>query len=571
LDDVIGGVWSGNEPGDVRHKLIPDELRIRHRQKDTCTTCLNALNSAQAPTVFGHQREFHREVRPVQNDALPEGQFEWNSQQGYHVAFQTRVSSAIWIHAEIPAPRQQEEDENGCNQSEHGSGHGKNCVRNRRVLADSAKVSNRFCPPYRNPKASIGPNDRLTGGRVSLTGCIRGTRPSLFASIARKDDLANPVSDIPPFTMSDWSAFRALFPALEGRAYLNTAGGGAMAGQTAEAAHRYYRESVAIGDIGWDTWLERAHQDRRDVARFVGGDPDRLAFLPNASLGFNILALSLGPQARVMALDQEFPSCTTPFIRAGADVHFVDTPPDGSIHAEHLDRAWMPGARAFVISSVQYANGFRADLKALSEVCHRHDAFLVVDATQSIGAFPLHVGEAGIDALVFSGYKWATAGYGNAALITGEHWPDDHPPLIGWRSARDAYALENDRLDLVPGGIAHEMGHPPFPGLFALAEALRVLDTVGPDAMARRILGLTGRLLEALDDRSIPVRSARNKKHRSGIVLLDVPHAKAVCSTLKQREIWTSARDGGLRVSLHGYNDASDIERLLEGLDAILD
>ena len=342
-----------------------------------------------------------------------------------------------------------------------------------------------------------------------------------------------------------------------------------MAARTAEAPRRYYQEAVEIGDIGWDRWLNRARTDRADVARIVGAQSDRLAFLPNASLGFNILALGLGPEANILALDQEFPSCTTPFIRAGARVSFIETPPSGWVDDVTLDEAWIEGTDAFVISSVQYANGFRADLAALANVCHARGALLVVDATQSIGAFPLDMHQMGIDALVFSGYKWATAGYGNAVLATGGRWPDDNPPLIGWRSARDAYALENDRLDILPGGIAHEMGHPPFPGLFAMAEALRLLDETGVGAISERIISLTDRLLAALEKRGLAVRSTVAQKHRSGIILVDVPDAGAVCTALKKRDVWTSARDGGVRVSLHGYNDSSDIDRLLEGLDDV--
>jgi len=374
----------------------------------------------------------------------------------------------------------------------------------------------------------------------------------------------------PCFLMLDWPAFRALFPALEGRTYLNTAGGGPMARGTAQAAANYYAESVSMGDLGWDVWLQRARRAREDVASFVGGQADRTAFLPNASLGFNMLARSLGREARILALDQEFPSCTLPFLRAGADLRFIKTSPDGAIDADHLTSSWIPGTTAFVISHVQYANGFRADLCALASVCHHHGALFLVDATQSIGAFPLDMETMGIDALVFSGYKWATAGYGNAAFLTGDGWPQADPPFVGWRSARDAYALENDRLDVLSGGIGHEMGHPPFPGLFALAEALRILDTVGPERTAQRIITVGGYLLRALDERGIPVRSTRDDAHRSGILLLDVDDAPAVCSALKEHEIWTSARDGGLRVSLHGYNDTSDMDRFLQGLDTTL-
>lgn len=369
--------------------------------------------------------------------------------------------------------------------------------------------------------------------------------------------------------MSDWPTFRSLFPALRSRVYLNTAGGGVMASQTAAAAQRYYDESVANGDIGWDAWLERSDQDRVDVARIVGAEPDRISFLPNASLGFNILALGLPSPLRICALDTEFPSCTTPFLRQGASMHFISTQRQGQFELDDLDDALSSGADAFVVSSVQFANGFRADLEAISQVCRRHETLLLVDATQSIGAFPIDMQTMGIDALVFSGYKWATAGYGNAVMVTGDRWPSGLPPLVGWRSARDAYALENNRLDMLTDGIAHELGHPPFPGLFTLSEALRLLDETGIEAISQRILELVTTLQSGLHDMGVETRSSRKRQDSSGIVLVEAEDPARVCAALKQRNVWTSAREGGIRVSLHAYNDESDIQGFLEALQAV--
>lgn len=369
--------------------------------------------------------------------------------------------------------------------------------------------------------------------------------------------------------MPDWNHFRSQFPALEGRTYLNTAGGGVMAPRTAQAAGRYLEESVSMGDVGWDLWLDRSEQDRADVARIVGADPTRLAFLSSASLGFNILAQSLGSPARICALDQEFPSCTTPFLRNGASIHFLKTEKNGAFSLELLDQELADGIDAFVISSVQFANGFRADLALIGEICARRDVLFMVDATQSIGAFPVDMVSHGIDALVFSGYKWATAGYGNAVLAMSDSWPDGMPPLVGWRSARDAYALENHRLDMLAGGLAHELGHPPFPGLFTIAEALRMLDEAGIDAVSERILSLGAHLRSRMGELSIPARSADESHEQSGIVLLESNDAPRLCSLLKERNIWTSARDGGLRVSFHAYNNESDIDALCEALVAI--
>lgn len=362
----------------------------------------------------------------------------------------------------------------------------------------------------------------------------------------------------------DWTGFRSQFPALEKHTYLNTASGGVMSVRAAESATQYYQESVEMGDIGWEQWLTRYERDRQFVARFVGATQESIAFLQNASLALNIVARSLPAGSRLSVLEPEFPSCTLPFIRAGHDVSYIPTSPDGFIDADMLSESLdnIP-ADIFVLSSVQYANGFRADLRSLGEVCRNHGTFFVVDATQSIGAFRIHLQENLIDALVFSGYKWATAGYGNAVLATGNRWKKQDPPLVGWRSARNAYELENQRLDLHPEGIGHEMGHPAFPGIFAMGQALRVLEEPPPGSISKRILNLVLYLRDGLSDLGVPVHSNSALRHCSGIILADVDEADALKNRLQNQGIWVSARQGGIRISVHAYNNRADIDRLL--------
>ena len=70
------------------------------------------------------------------------------------------------------------------------------------------------------------------------------------------------------------------------------------------------------------------------------------------------------------------------------------------------DRNRLRRSEAFAISFVQYLSGFRADLNAIGEICRRHRCFFFVDAIQGLGAFPLDVEAAHIDALAADGHKW---------------------------------------------------------------------------------------------------------------------------------------------------------------------
>lgn len=368
----------------------------------------------------------------------------------------------------------------------------------------------------------------------------------------------------------DWNAFRGRFPALEGTAYLNTAGGGALSREAAAAGMAYYTEHLNEGDAAWSRWLARVASVRTETARAFGAREEDVSFLQNASLGLNVVARSFPAGTRVVVVDKEFPSCTTPFMRAGHVMHRIPTPDSGRVTAEDLGNHLTTEDTLFVLSSVQYAAGFRADLRALSDVCRSKGVGFVVDATQSVGAFPVRLDTDGVDYLVFSGYKWATAGYGIAVLASSPHAPgrDELPPLTGWRSARRAYDLENDRMDFLPTGIGHEMGHPLFPGIFTFGAALDVLQEAGIERIAERVLELSGYLVDALSREGYAIRSSTFAHERSGIVLVDAPQADALAARLAERKVFVSPRGGGLRVSVHAYNTTGDVDRFMAELRA---
>lgn len=365
----------------------------------------------------------------------------------------------------------------------------------------------------------------------------------------------------------DWEAIRALFPAVERTTYLNTASGGVMSAYAAEAAKRYYDEAHTQADVLWDDWLDRAEHARAQTARFLNADPDEIAFLPNASLGLNLAAHLFDGDGGVLAMEDEFPSVTLPWLQRRYAVLFLPTDDDGGVSPEAVAEAIEPESRHLVTSFVQYRTGFRHDLAALGRLCRARGLTFIVDATQGVGAFPLDVRRQQIDVLVFSGYKWATAGYGIAVLYVRKDLLASRAlPMVGWRSARTPYALVNDRLDLAAHTTTLELGHPLFPGIFALGGALRLFEEIGSEEIEARIQTLTAYLHQRLATHNVAILSPRDPAHRSGITMLGVEEPQRVVEDLKARGIFVAARGQGLRVSVHFYNNHDDIDRFVEAL-----
>ena len=327
-------------------------------------------------------------------------------------------------------------------------------------------------------------------------------------------------------------------------------------------AERYLEEANSYGEAKWDEWVARSQGVRRQLASVLNATPEEIGFLSNASFGMNTLAEMFGGEGEVITPADDFPSVTLPWLRRGYPVKFLESGSGGAPDYQAIEDAVTDGTRYLVISFVQFATGFRYDLARLGEICRAQNMLLVVDATQGFGAFPVDVRGCGIDALVFSCYKWLTAGYGIAPLYVRKEILDSRTlPLVGWRSAREPYDLVSDRLDLTTEARGLELGHMPFVGVFALGGALRLLEEIGLHNIEPRVQELTEELHRQVEKEGIEILSPRDPARRSGITVLAVPEPKRVAARLRERNIFVAARRNGLRVALHYYNDLNDIER----------
>ena len=365
----------------------------------------------------------------------------------------------------------------------------------------------------------------------------------------------------------DWNQIRALFPAAERYTYLNTAAAPPLSVVAAREGKRYYDEMAEYGDVAWESWLYQAEQIREKLAAFVNAEARSIAFTYSTSHGMNLIAGMLDRCGDVLCPADEFPSCTLPWLQQRYRVDFVSSRERGVIDLDDIRKSITANTRVLVTSFVQFATGFRQDLVALGRLCEERNLTFVVDATQGMGVFPIDVVNSGIDFLVFSGYKWAQAGYGVGGLYVAPRFLSPALfPTAGWWSVRDPEAVVNDRVDLKETAAALEVGCPHFAGIFALGAALTLFEEIGKPRIEERIHELTDRLHGRLDAERLNVASPLKREQRSGITIIEMRDAPDIVKRLAERKIIVSARGKGLRVSVHIFNNFDDIDRLIAAL-----
>jgi selenocysteine lyase/cysteine desulfurase len=378
-------------------------------------------------------------------------------------------------------------------------------------------------------------------------------------------------------TMSpNWEMERAQFPAAQNQTYLLTAAAGPLSQAAWKAYQEHYSELLEHGDIHWLKTLEEIEETRREIVPFIDAhNESEIAFTSNTSLAMNLLAMTFKElllrqkkPLSVLTCKEEFPSTTLAWIHHGFQVNQVS--------AVDLEKTLSLSPPSITLTSaVQYGTGFRQDLDILGDICHRSQSYLIVNATQSLGAFPVRTVHSGITALAASCHKWMCCGFGLSLMFLDEKLHQEARwPLAGWLGVRKPMNMDNFHVDLAQTARAFELGVPPIATIAALRSQMKELSRIGAESISQRILELSEYLVEEIQDKlpSVEILSKRARKGdtntiNSGIVLLRVPNAEKLLHYLAENNIHVSFRQGGLRIATHFFNNRSDIDRLLAFID----
>jgi cysteine desulfurase / selenocysteine lyase len=331
---------------------------------------------------------------------------------------------------------------------------------------------------------------------------------------------------------------------------------------------------------------------RPAAARLINAHEDEIALVESTSHGLSLAAnaIPLQPGDRVMISDLEFLEVALPWVQKKKDGIEIDVVPNrnGEVLIDDFAERLTPRTRVICVSTVQWSNGYRLDLAALSQLCQERGVWLLVDAIQQLGAIPLDVQQTPVDILVTGGHKWLNAPFGCGFLyINRDVLPDLHPPLGGYLGLEDPaggwgnyfqtpsispvmdYHFVTATRRFEAGGTAN------YPGAVGLAASLKLLEELGPTNVADHVYQLTDQLIEGLDSVGVKVITPRARENRSGIVTFSVGSAEEnvkLMNKLLAKKILISVRYtsnvGGVRVSCHYYNSLGDIEALLDGVKA---
>jgi kynureninase len=379
--------------------------------------------------------------------------------------------------------------------------------------------------------------------------------------------------------MTDLQAWRKEFPILDRTTYLISNSLGAMPRGVYGNLQAYADSWAGRGVRAWEEgWWEMAVGVGNKVAPLIGAGPGEISLHQNVTQTQAVITSCFdfrGLRNKVVMTELEFPSIQYFYneqTRQGARVEVVPSADPVRFDLDAFLAAIDETTLLVPISLVLFRSSFVVNAKAIIEKAHRVGARVILDVFQGTGTIPFDVRQLGVDFAVGGVLKWLCGGPGVAYLYVREDLRAKlRPALTGWIAHKRPFEFETGAIDPREDSFRYLNGTPHIPALYACQPGLEILNQVGIEAIRKKSVELTSRLIDGATKRGWGVNTPAQSAERAGTVSVDCPHAAAVCRELLAREIIVDYRPkAGIRISPHFYNTLDECEFALAQIEDIL-
>ncbi|MBR2019469.1 MAG: aminotransferase class V-fold PLP-dependent enzyme [Clostridia bacterium] len=334
---------------------------------------------------------------------------------------------------------------------------------------------------------------------------------------------------------------------------------------------------------------EKIYECRTEIADFFGGaGAENVVFTMNTTMALNMAIKGLLHRGdHVLISDMEHNAVFRPIYKLAREglitydvfpTMTLDPCRSAETICRGIEARIRPNTRMLICAHASNICSAVLPIEAIGALCRKHGIFFVVDAAQSAGHLPIHVGQMGIDALCAPGHKGLLGPQGSGFLLWGEDVVAD-TLLEGGSGFR---SLEGTMPDEAPE--RYEAGTLPTPAIAGLCEGIRTVRRLGLSNMERHEREINRYLASMLSQ--IPEITLYAPMHRGSILLF---HADGIsadrmgyeldqrgfcvragyhCSALGHATLRTPV-GGAVRVSPGFYNTHAHIEAFAKAVSEI--
>lgn len=329
-------------------------------------------------------------------------------------------------------------------------------------------------------------------------------------------------------------------------------------------AFEAYANDKARGFVGyWNHWTVN-EEVRALLGEMLNLQADDISLTGCASEGISQVVSSIDWQKgdNAVTAAMEYASGKFAFTglkKFGVDARIVEFP-GWRIDEKQLIDACDEKTRLVYVSQVSYLTGQELDMEFLSAELATRNIPLLNDASHALGVTPVDGHLA--DFTVCAGYKWLLGTQTGIFVWNRKRWPIFEPRGIGWRSAATPEG------EFVPWKDANraQVGNSNHLDVYLLRESLQYIQEIGVDKIRQHVLRLGDTLMAFLQESGVEIITPESRDERAGNICF-VHHDPAKLVELAAAEnilLWGDS--GRIRVSIHLFNDETDIEALIHFL-----
>ncbi|MGE3800256.1 MAG: aminotransferase class V-fold PLP-dependent enzyme [Candidatus Kapaibacterium sp.] len=391
--------------------------------------------------------------------------------------------------------------------------------------------------------------------------------------------LAQNLSDIG--TGTETSDLRSLFLLDPELAFLNHGSFGATPRPVFEEYIRWQREfERSPVEYHGRKFPEVMKVARTDLAAYVNADPLDLVFVTNATVAVNIVAhsLELGPEDEVLTTDHEYGACDRMWelLRRKQDfrVHRVEIPAPVTTHEDVLERVvagMNERTKVLFISHITSPTALTFPIEELCQIARERGILTLIDGAHAVGQIDLDLQKINPDFYTSNLHKWLCAPKGSAFLYARRDVQPLLDPLVvswGWEPRTD---VESDFIS------HHEYrGTREVAGALTTGKAIEFMREHNWETVRANCHALVNEAREVLAGRfgftPVAPNDSRWYTQMSAFLLpeeIDRSALQAYLFNVHKVEIpvvdWNGRET--IRISIQGYNNREDLERLYRGIE----
>ncbi len=309
-------------------------------------------------------------------------------------------------------------------------------------------------------------------------------------------------------------------------------------------------------------------------------DSERIAFHPSVSYGISIIAknLPLKKGGNIVMPGDQFPSnyyAIEAWTKRNNVALRLIGPGDGfenrgQVWNDRLLNAIDDQTIAVITDHVHWGDGTIFNLDKIRKKSRNHGALLIIDGTQSIGAFPLSIEKIKPDAVVCAGYKFLMGPYGCALTYFGDFFDHGEPIEYNWMNrlhSEDFSNLTNYRAEYRPKAFRYNVGEcANFIMIPMLTAAIKQILNWGVENIQEYCKEIGSEFRENLRSKNYLVDDEYSAAHLFGVYKEKGSIGNVFVDALKGKSIFISSRNGAIRVSPHVYNHKQHFDRLFNEL-----